>query len=294
MLLSLYLREHHKLSLPGIGLFHYSGTISATEADASTAANIQFERKTVIEPEEALIEFIKQKTGKIRPLAIADLSSYLESGLQLLNIGKPFYIEGIGTIQRTKEGYDFAPREIQASKLEEPISDRSANTDKKQHSKSVFDDEKYTPGVNPWQKIMVAVLILGGLAIVVFGGYYLYNQNNNDASLLDDSVPAHPHDTISIKQDTLNTPVQDSLQTMATYAANTTDPGTYKFILETTNSKKRALKRYTQLKWTTLKMETVDSSTYKLYFVIPATAKDTARIKDSLNRYYTSKVKIEL
>ena len=41
-------------------------------------------------------------------------------------------------------------------------------------------------------------------------------------------------------------------------------------------------------------METADSIAYKLYFLIPSTPSDTARIRDSLSRYYTSKVKIEM
>jgi len=293
LLLSQYLREHQKLSLPGLGIFLQSPA-PAAEADApAPPASIHFERKTIIEPEDSLIEFIKQKTGKIKPLAMADLSSYIESGLQLLNIGKPFYIEGIGSIQKTRDGqYEFIQREVHATQLHEPISEKAPQPEKKQAQKqSVFEDEKYSPSSSPWQKIIVAVLILGGLAIVVFGGYYLYNQNNDDTRLMDE--PAPRNDSTNIIQDSLSRPAPDTTQNIASYAAN--NPGSYKFILETTNSKKRALKRYNQLKsyFLDVKMETVDSSSFKLYFLIPAAPHDTTRIKDSLSRYYTSKVRIE-
>jgi hypothetical protein len=296
LLLAQFLRERQHLRLPGIGVFRLSGQPSASEADAQIPlSNIQFEWKPVPEAEDALIDFIKEKTGKIKPLAIADLDSYIESGLQMLNIGKPFYIEGIGTIHKTQEGqYGFTARELTVVRQEEARTTKKEQADKRT---SVFDDEKYTPSVNPWQKIVVAALILGGLAIVVFGGYYLYNQNNGESNLMLDNPLPTTADTTQLRKDTLNIIPTDSSQLTATYASNvSTTAGAYKFILETTNNKKRALRRYNQLRSYMLdvKMDTQDSVAYKLYFVIPASASDTARIKDSLSRYYVSKVRIEM
>lgn len=289
MLLTHYLREHKLLRLPGLGTFHYTGP--QTNADGEAVLNqsdIRFEPAPVKEADEGFIDYIKQHTGKIKPLAIADLDSYLESGLQMLNIGRAFHIEGIGNIQKSKDGgLEFSAREVFVIKKEES----SSNKGDYEKKRSVFDDEKYNPPVNPLQKIVVAALIVGGLAIVVLGGYYLYNQNKGEA-VMQEVKPALQKDSLNLLQDTLSTPPADTTSHLASYAA--TEAGSYKFVLETTNNKKRALKRYNQLKYTSLKMETVDSSAYKLYFIIPATARDTTRIKDSLNRYYASKVKIEL
>jgi hypothetical protein len=290
LLLSQYLREHQKLRLPGLGSFYATGMTASTEADMAVVPNIRFEQTRVNEPDEGLIEFIKQKTGKIKPLAMADLDSYIESGLQMLNIGKPFYIEGIGTIQKNKEGgYEFVMRELSVIKMEETANDKP-KADQAEKRKSVFDDEKYAPSTNPWQRVVVAALILGGLAIVVLGGYYLYNQNNGSARNTESNIVI-PQDTTSQSRDSLN--IQpDTAQVRNSYASVT--PGSYKFVLETTN-KKRALRRYTQLRSYSIpvKMETSDSVAYKLYFLIAATPADTTRIKDSLSRYYVSKVKIE-
>jgi len=44
-------------------------------------------------------------------------------------------------------------------------------------------------------------------------------------------------------------------------------------------------------------METTDSINFKLYYVIPATEKDTLRIRDSLNRWYygnTQKIRVSV
>lgn len=289
------------LRLPGLGTLHYSGP--QTNIDGEPAMNhtdIRFEQVPVKVADEALIDYIKQHTGKIKPLATADLDSYIENGLQLLNIGRPFYMDSIGSLQKNKEGIiEFTAREITIGKKEDAASNRISNKtsgrteqDKK---RSVFDDEKYNTGsVNSLQKIVVAALIVGGLAIVVLGGYYLYNQNKGEAALQQvDPAPMPQKDSLNLLHDSIPKPAADTTEpNVASYAV--VNPGSFKFILETTNNKTRALKRYNQLKYTSLKMETVDSSAYKLYFVIPATANDTSRIKDSLNRYYASKVKIEL
>jgi hypothetical protein len=51
--------------------------------------------------------------------------------------------------------------------------------------------------------------------------------------------------------------------------------------------KKRAFYRYYKLKQDLpIKMSTTDSTTFKLYLVLPATAADTARIADSLTSRY--------
>lgn len=301
LLLSHYLREHKLLRLPGLGILHYSGP--QTNIDGEPAMNhsdIRFEQVAVKAADEGLIDFIKEHTGKIKPLATADLDSYIESGLQLLNIGRPFYMEGIGTLQKNKEGVlEFSAREVSTGKKDEAAgqnaSRKTTGKNDQDKKRSVFEDEKYNTGsVSSLQKIVVAALIVGGLAIVVLGGYYLYNQNNTESVLQTvDPAPMPQKDSLNILHDSIPKPAPDTVATnTASYAS--VDPGSFKFILETTNNKARALKRFNQLKYTSLKMETLDSAAYKLYFVIPATAKDTTRIKDSLNRYYASKVRIEL
>lgn len=286
LLLTQYLREYRLLRLPGLGSFHSTGIQPGTEGETASI-QVQFEHVSVKEADESLVNFIKEKTGKIKPLALADLASYIESGLQLLNIGKPFYIEGIGTIQRTSGGtYDFAARELVVNKSDETVKTNSERADRR---KSVFDDEKYAPSVNPWQKIIVAFLILGGLAIVVLGGYYLYNQNSGEPKIQNTIIPAA--DSTQQQKDSLNIP-KDTTHSTATFAS--LNPGAYKFIIETTNNKNRAMRRYKQLiDFTNVKMESPDSASFKLYFLISAATADTTRIKDSLSRFYASKVKIE-
>jgi hypothetical protein len=299
LLLSHYLREHKLLRLPGLGSLHYSGPQTNIDGEPTlNQSDVRFEQVQVKEADEALIDYIKQHTGKIKPLATADLESYIESGLQLLNIGRPFYMDGIGSLQKTNGSVEFIARELTVNRKEEistqKTSGKTSNKNDQDKKRSVFDDEKYnTSSASPLQKIVVAALIVGGLAIVVLGGYYLYNQNKGEA-VLQEIKPGPQTDSLNILHDSIPKPAADTSNNTNTASYASSNAGSFKFILETTNSKKRALKRYNQLKYSNLKLETVDSTAFKLYFVIPATVRDTTRIKDSLNRYYASKVKIEL
>ena len=272
------------LSLPGIGIFHLTGALPTTvESPEVLSSYISFENKKIREPEEDLISYIKQHTGKIKPLAMADLDSYIASGLQLLNIGKPFYIEGIGSIQQGKEGYEFSVGEITSTKLEQ-----YGNKHSEEKRGSVFEESKYEPKTNPWQKIIVMVLVLVGIAVVIFGGYYLYNKNNNvNATDEKNSV----QDSQSIQQ---QPPLVDSSAIKTDSAAFVASPPAYKFVVLNTPNKRRAINRYNQLRqMTSVKMETKDSTNFKLYILLPATASDTSRIKDSLSRFYAYKVVVE-
>jgi len=280
LLLSQYLREQKTLSLPGIGIFHFTGPISINEEPTeSLSAHISFENRKVKEPEDGLISFIKQQTGKIKPLALADLDCFIASGLELLSMGKPFHLDGIGIIQKKKDGqYEFSQREFPDSRMENGGQAKKA---------SVFEEGKYEPKSNPLQRILAVGLLLAGLAIVLLGGYYLYNKSNNaNASGGEENLNDAP----------VLQPLVDSSAKKQDSSLIVKQPVAYKFVLEKTDNKKRALHRYNQLKALSINVniETPDSANFKLFLLVPgSTAADTSRIKDSLNSYYGRRVTIE-
>ena len=100
------------------------------------------------------------------------------------------------------------------------------------------------------------------------------------------AVPAMPE--MSDSSTVANTP--DSTTAITTAPAPTS--GTYKFIIERTFNKGRALRRYNQLTadLIPIKMEKPDSSLFKLYFVLPSTPSDTSHIRDSLKNWYGRRV----
>jgi hypothetical protein len=95
-----------------------------------------------------------------------------------------------------------------------------------------------------------------------------------------------------INTDSIERVRQDSLNLAAAQAA---DDGTYRFVIETTDNRARAMKRYNQLKslGTSIQMETRDSVQFKLFYTIKAQPTDTIRIKDSLRLRYGRRVTVE-
>ena len=134
-LLSQYLYQTRKIDLPGIGSFTLDpAVVIPQETDRIgqiPATGISFKNANISVPDDALVNFIKEVPGKMKSLAAADLDFYLTTGKQLLNIGKPFYLEGIGTLIKNKEGYlDFTPGDYMVARLDEhhPNAERKATS----------------------------------------------------------------------------------------------------------------------------------------------------------------------
>lgn len=286
-LFSKYLYQEKNLRLPGIGEFTLDPSITVPDANdkffADFLQNIRFNQIQVTSPDEQLINFIRTETGKIKPLAESDLESFLSDGKILLNIGKPFYIEGIGSLLKTREGrLEFHPGQPQQHKMEPHHAETEAPAEK---SKTFYLDT--SPQGTTARKVLVALGAIAGIVIVIWGGYILYNRNNKSPLTEEPAIVSAPSSADTTRTnampDTLQRSHVDSVQQHA---------GTYKFVIERTANKQRALRRYNQLvaNLTPIKLETKDSTLFKLYFVLPASPADTARIRDSLKIWYARKV----
>jgi hypothetical protein len=296
-----YLYQNKKLNLPGIGSFEIDPSVSIPETiDKNTPdfrQYIQFVKKNIQKPDEDFIDFIRIQTGKIRPLAESDLESYLSDGKLLLNIGKPFFLEGIGTLQKIREGdYEFTPGAPVMERLE---GDRGG--EKMVKKRPAFDSgySQIEPDNNSNRKALIGIGLAIGLGAVIWGGYSLYNRNTQPlmpAALEDKPVVSAPApETSSVTPpDTSSKQNADSLNSAAATPPVSTNPnlateaGSYRYILETTYSKPRALRRIAQLALVSpkMKMETADSTSFRIYVDLPGTSADTTKVKDSLNAWY--------
>lgn len=118
-----FLYQHKELKLPGIGIFSLDPSLPVPDiADKNFSdflKHIRYRQVPVTAADDDFINFIRTETGKIRPLAESDLDSFLSDGKILLNIGKPFHFEGIGYLQKNKEGtYEFTAGEPMLQRLE--------------------------------------------------------------------------------------------------------------------------------------------------------------------------------
>ncbi|PWT78651.1 MAG: hypothetical protein C5B59_01300 [Bacteroidetes bacterium] len=296
-----FLYQNKELALPGIGIFTLDPAAELPDGHGKnphTTAGIEFKQTAVRHADEKLIEFIRSNTGKIKPVAVADLESFLALGHEMLNIGKPFFLEGIGIITKNKDGgLEFAPGEYAVIKQDTHSNERSERSAGK---KSVLEEAPSGPQPNPSRKFLLVIAILGGLSIIGWGGYMMYKKNapvqpvEMTTEVSKDSVNSNP-DSVRLAAIVSHDSVAKAKMVNDTHFATASDSVVYKFIILQTYNKYRALKRYNQLLSFDLKinMYNKDSSFFKLYFTFPAKPKDTVHIKDSLSRQYAHAISIE-
>lgn len=303
-LLSHFLYQNKTLALPGIGVFTLASNFSVPDAEydgqPQTIQGIAYKQEHIDRPDPVLIDFLHKYTGKMRPLAEADLESYLQLGIQLLNIGKPFQFEGIGAIIKSKEDkYEFVPGEYSRSRLTLPGEEKAEQlNDKKKKTIDEQPEREYDPQSKVAKGVLLALGILGGIAIIAWAGYSLYKSKAPKAATIETEVVAKDDTSVSRRPDSVTLVQQQDLRAKKRDFSSMVKHGDtmlYKFVILSTANKNRALKRYNQLRSFDLKvnMDAKDSSYFKVYFPIYTLPKDTLRIKDSLSDYYATKTIIE-
>jgi hypothetical protein len=309
ILLAEFLYKTRKLALPGIGIFTLDKSVVVPQENDQDLIHlpngVQFQNANVQAADNELISYITQHTGKIKPLATSDLESYLTLGMEMLNIGKPFYLDGLGTITKDKAGkLDFSPGEFTVIKEDPPAGspDHGKHTGAKEYARSrkAEADPSAPATESPQNRNLIrGVAIVAALLIVGWGGYLMYKNtaapetnNNTEANAV---VPADTSTAggagVAVKNDMQKAAGPDTTH----HVAGNKDSVLYKFIILPTYNKAHALRRYRQLLSFDLKahLDEKDSTFFKVYFQFPAMAKDTIRIKDSLKRQYAHEITIE-
>lgn len=287
-LLVQHLYNHKEVTLQGIGTFKLSADLVLPKENDKDfiipEEGLQFMYDNKATEDEALIQYIVQQTRKIKPLASADLDSYLILGRQFLNIGKPFFIEGIGTLNKNQQGYlEFTPGNF-ITRLNESVP--AEMREKSEEAISFAAEEK------PRSRKKIIYLSAGILLIAAVGWSAWYFLNRQPAAVekpvAEKTVPS-PVDSPSGNK-------KDTLQLNAGYLPANAVAYTFKIVFAIT-SKAAAEKRMAALisRGHKVIMYTTDSIQFKLAepFTLPLT--DTARIKDSLNKwYYSGTARVEL
>lgn len=295
----LYLLKNKYLILQGIGTFKVEGSFPDTPEDKpfvipAEAVSFTYDPKATEDPQ--LIDFIVQATKKIKPLASGDLDSFLVLGRQFLNIGKPFIIHNLGTLEKSNAGiYEFrgglvVPKaEPELSKIEDATID---------HTEERMFTEKTPPPLNGRTLLYLFVLVL-----LVAAGWaswkYLFNKNNNTNTTTTESIiPVHDTitDTDKQKNDSAQS-VQQKTDSIKNVQKSSADTFTFKVVvLETSdiNLAKTKLAKWLDMGRKVI-LYTDDSVTYKIAHPFTLPLKDTALIMDSLNSYYyLGKAHVEL
>lgn len=288
-LLAQYLYGNQRLDLPGIGSFHLdSSTLPALQQSKQRSAlleGVSFENNPACKESPELISFIAEKTGKMKALASADLDSHLQLAQQFLNMGKPYSFEGIGILTKVKPGeFEFTPITVPTDKIKEQQKTETTEITQKEENSGEYESFLSLPKTKfEWRKPVIGLFLVCGIGVTVWGGYMISKKN----------VKPEVETVQILAEQTL---VADSIRIADSIAAAppvvAPTPTDYKYILEVAQ-KKRALKRYNQLKelrWK-VELETADSIQFKLFMLLPPS--DTTKTMDSLRIVTGRKVYIE-
>lgn len=289
-----YLLKYKILSLQGIGVFTLEGAVPDS-ADPNRPivmpeGAITFTHDPKVQEDPVLVEYIIEQTGKIPPLASADLDSYLMLARQFLNIGNPLIIPGIGTIEKNnvgnlifKGGTHMAER-MEANKGK--IEDEGAE----EFEENLFNDYQRETKSNAGKTVLIAIgiLIIGLIAWAVWK--YAFNSENEPDNLTQATYPLESTDTVpGLAEDIAVVPLTDS-NTMNTPISS--DGSTFKLIVNQYNNFAAAQTRYNNLRsWgRNVVLYTNDSITFKVALPFTRPLSDTTKVLDSVQRdgYYTS------
>lgn len=300
LLITQYLLQNKTLALQGLGSFTFDNDFDDSndndkEEQKIPENSIAFNANIKVKEDDGLIVFISKQSGKIKPLASADLDSFLELGKQMLNIGKPFIIEGLGFLQKhpANSQLEFTQGSIVIQKKDDTPAKRNRRKDI-QDDNGVYEENflKKPRKANGSRKVLFGFLVVAGLSLIGWVGYFFYNQ-----SVLQDE-PVQKQEVLT----NIVNPVTDSTNTRQDTVHQNTSivPAVpekkegFNIVLEI-SSKNRAYNRMAKLKYLghNVIMTTTDSVKFKLALPINAPLSDTARHRDSLSRFFARKVWIE-
>lgn len=283
-----YLIKFKQLPLQGIGLFELQGavpdTLEGTKLPVIPEGAITFTPKQIYNEDDNLVKFVSEVTGKIIPLASADLDSYVTLGKQFLNLGNPFIIPGIGSLEKNNQGtIMFKPGlwiadKLENTKLEETIyDDKVAQEENPYHE---IKQERKSKKAGKSVLIAISLLILAFVAWAVWRFAFI----SNEPEVISTTLPV-ANDTTNPENTSVIPP--DSL-TGLNGPANSSSTKGFRIIVNEYTSKDRATKRFNDLKkyGRNVVLYSKDSVNFLVAEEFDLPLSDTTRAQDSLKRYY--------
>lgn len=296
--LSLFLYETKRLTLPGIGHFTLDPAVNVYEkTDTLSLSNaIQFTQDPKAEEDADLVNHLVKTTGKMKPLAISDLDSFLSTGKQLLNIGKPFIIPGIGSLNKTRDGIQFTsgqiiPAKQEAAPVEHKLRDKTIEEPNFSSVEKEFDYEEGSKRTSKkWLILLAAVLVL---AIAGWGIYYFIFANKAQKDNTEQSneiLASDTSNTLKAANDTTALKKTDTLSAKRASIAAIPDSIVYVYAVQLRQYKyaKSADERQKELTSYGHKVfvEMQDSSHYNVLMPINGPLTDSTKVIDSLSRLF--------
>jgi hypothetical protein len=283
-LLGEYLYQNKQLTLPSIGSFELDASVNVYESKEGTLPEnaIKFTQNSQASPSDDLMGYLVQHSGKMKPLALSDLESYISNGWQLLNIGKPFTIRGVGSLTKSGSQLFFEQGTAVLEKAEATgayaVKDR---TREKETIKELNFDSIAKKGNG--KKIIIALASVAAIALIGWAIYLAIPKNNNAET-----------EASAVQEDTAQTlVVSDTTLAKDTFATVTpVSDTTFQLVLFTFSDTAKANKELRKQLTRRNNVSVVQKdSVYQLRLTVNKPIADTAKVMDSLRRYYLLKPK---
>ncbi|RYG51867.1 MAG: hypothetical protein EOO01_07700 [Chitinophagaceae bacterium] len=275
-----YLYNNKEVTLQEIGTFTLSKDIvfpAESDKEAFLPDNaVQFQYNTRAGEDEGLIDYIVQTTRKIRPLAKSDLESYAILGREYLNIGKPFPIEGLGTLQKADfGGYEFVQGHSINPKLESQVHTL------KEKEENVINFSTPARARDNRKNWMIGIGTLLLLLLVTAAIFYLFREKKP----VDQSTSVILQDTIANRDSQL---VAQPDTTLLQRAAPVVNDSSYVVAVKYYKTEAKAKSMLETFNGYGYKFDLtpIDSSNYYLTMKIVGARADSTRVLDSLNRLF--------
>jgi len=287
-----YLLKNKTLTLQGIGTFQLDAALpDPADPDRpiilpESAVSFHYDPKTIEDP--GLVDFIVEHTHKMKPLASSDLDSFLSFGRQFLNIGLPFVLLNIGTLDKTNSGeLIFKSGQLMAERME-PQKMKSDETEVKTGDENLFNEYQKERKSKNDPKVLLIFLILLVLGFMGWSIWHYLENKKNSPENIRTTEPIAPLPDITHFQKDSTIIANAAVDSMKTVQKNPSDSVTFKIVVgryRTINAAEARLKVLKNYRRNVI-MYTTDSIIYKIAEPFTLPLSDTTRALDSLKGYY--------
>lgn len=305
-LLSQYLYQNKELVLEGFGVFHLDPSVNVGDIKEPQQVyqGITFESNIKVKSTPEFIDFLVQHSGKMKPLAISDLEAFLTTGRELINLGKPLILNGIGTLTGIRyQNLEFTPGPFIPVRLEREgqFRERVATSEDE-----LFSSEDAPGSQRSSASSRRILLIVAAILVVLLLGWGLYHvafeRKGSTAADTTGQIQPVEGEAPAAHKDTTATPppAADSARQQAPTAAmqamsNVSGPVTFRVLIQSFSDPEKAHRRLDSLKkWGhNVTLETRDSTHLSLLMPFSLPLTDTTRVKDSLEDFFGRKVFVQ-
>jgi hypothetical protein len=289
-LLVKYLYQNKSVSLQGFGTITLNSNVPDLDVISKNRQipieGVSFISSTKAQTDEEFVKFFSQQKGKIKPLAESDIESHLQLARQLMNIGKPYEVEGLGIFAMNKDGgmvlqsghYSLPSTEaaVQPARLRERTEQQERQ-----------DAEEATSAMSSGAR--KALIGSGVVLLLLVIGWFIWSRMNGETT-----PPVQQNTNTGLPSDTLGT-VQDSVSTVTALPQPVDTIPVWKAYFRSFNGKERieAMQKLYSRYDSAVQVETADSISFRMYVLVKKPTADTALLLDSLSKVFQRSITLE-